>query len=108
MEIPWTVFFCMPSTLKNVQLAERYLQLVKKRYSEPANEKILGSFSTEALPEPSSSRTEGQPKVYNGKKKKQKDSQPNLRYLRDVSSCNTEEVEEKHWFYKLRLISINK
>ena len=67
----------MPSTLKNVQLAERYLQLVKKRYSEPANEKILGSFSTEALPEPSSSRTVGQPKVYNGKKKKQKDSQPN-------------------------------
>ena len=64
----------MPSILKNVQLAERYLQLVKEHYSEPANEKILGFFSTEGLPEPSSSRTEGQPKVYNGKKKKQKDS----------------------------------
>lgn len=67
----------MPSTLKNVQLAERYLQLVKEGYLEPANEKILCSFSTEALPEPSSSHTEGQPKVYHGKKKKQKDSQPN-------------------------------
>jgi len=41
----------MPSTLKNAQLVERYLQLVKDRYTEPKDEKILGSFITEALPE---------------------------------------------------------
>ena len=42
-------FFSMASALKNAQLAERYLQLAKERYSEPANEKILGSFITEAF-----------------------------------------------------------
>ena len=42
--------FSMPSTLKNAQPAEQYLQLVKERYSEEsADEKILGSFITEAL-----------------------------------------------------------
>ena len=66
MEIPCTAFFSMPSTLENEQLAERYLQLVKERYSEPPNEKIFGSFITEAFPKPSTSRTE-----------RQKDSQPN-------------------------------
>ena len=37
MRIRCTVFFSMTSTLKNAQLAERYLQLVKERYLEPAN-----------------------------------------------------------------------
>ena len=42
--------FSSPSSLKNVQPAEQYLQLVKQRYSEEsADEKILGSFITEAL-----------------------------------------------------------
>ena len=42
--------FSSPSSLKNVQPAEQYLQLVKERYSEEsADEKILGSFITEAL-----------------------------------------------------------
>lgn len=75
MQIPSVVFFSMPSTLKNVQLAERYLQLVKECYSRPANEKILGSFIAKVFSEPLASRTEGQPKVCNGVKKK--DSQPN-------------------------------
>ena len=51
IEIPCIVYFKMPSTFKNAQLAERYLQLVKDRYTEPKDEKILGSFITEALPE---------------------------------------------------------
>ena len=76
-EIPCIVFFSMPSILKNTKLAERYLELVKGRFSEPVNEKILGSFITEVFPEPSTTRTEGRPKVCNGTKKKQKDSQPN-------------------------------
>ena len=63
--------------VKNAQLAEPYLQLVKKRYSEPGNEKILGSFITVVFPKPSTSHSEEQAKVYNGAKKKQKDSQPN-------------------------------
>ena len=67
----------MPSTLKNTQLAERYLQLVKECYSKPANEKILGYFIAKAFSEPLASRTEGQPQVCNGAKKKKKDSQPN-------------------------------
>ena len=42
--------FSMPSSLKNAQPAEQYLQLIKERYSEEsADEKILGSFITEAL-----------------------------------------------------------
>ena len=77
MEIPRTVFFSMPSTLKNAQLAERYLQLVKQRYSEPATEKLLGSFTAEVLSEPPTSHIQEQPKECNGAKKKQKDSQPN-------------------------------
>ena len=83
MEIPCTVFFCRPSTVKYAELAERYLQLVKERYSKPANEMILSSFITEAFPKPSTSRTEGQPNVCNGAKKKQKDSQPN-RDIREI------------------------
>ena len=71
-------FFSMPSILKNVPLAEQYLQLVKKGYSEPANEMIIGSFITEAFPEPLTLRTEGQPKVCNRAKKKQNDFQPNI------------------------------
>ena len=42
-------FFSMRSTLKNARLAERYTQLAKERYSEPANEKVLGYFITEAF-----------------------------------------------------------
>jgi hypothetical protein len=44
IEIPCIVYFKMPSTLKNAQLAERYLQLVKDRYTEPKDEKILSSL----------------------------------------------------------------
>ena len=60
----------MPSTLKNAQLAERYLQLAKERYTKPTNEKMLGAFITEAFPEQSKSRTKNQPTVRNGTKKK--------------------------------------
>ena len=66
----------MPSTLKNARPADQYLQLVKERYSETATENIFDSFITKAFPKPLTSRTEGQPKVHNGAKKKQKDSQP--------------------------------
>ena len=83
----------MPSSLKNVQLAERYLQLVKECYSKPANEKILGSFIPKAFSEPLASRTEGQPKVCNREKKKGLPTKS--RYSRDVSSCSTEDIKEK-------------
>ena len=43
MEIPCTLFCSMTSILKNAQ------QLVKERYTKPANEKILDSFITEAF-----------------------------------------------------------
>ena len=75
LETPSTVLLSIPSTLTNEQLAGWYLQVVKERYSDPANEKIGGSFITKAFPEPSTSRIEGRRKVYNGAKKKQKDSQ---------------------------------
>ena len=58
--------------VKNAQLAQRYLQLVKNRYSEPSNEKILGSFITEMFPEPSKLRTEGQLKSLQSSKEKAK------------------------------------
>ena len=67
----------MPSTLKSAQLAERYLKLVQERYTEPTNEKILGSFVTEVLPEPSASKSENHGVRKGSKKKTQKNSKSN-------------------------------
>ena len=36
----------MPTTLINIKLAEKYLELVKEKYTEPKNEEILGCFVT--------------------------------------------------------------
>ena len=47
MEIPCLVTVKTPATLKNTQLAEKYFELVKERYTEPKNEEILGSFVNE-------------------------------------------------------------
>ena len=57
----------MPSTLKNAQLAERYLQLFKENYSEPAYKKLLGSNN---FLKPSTWHTKNQLKVYNEAKQK--------------------------------------
>ena len=83
MEIACTVFFRMPSALKNAQLAERYLQLVKERYTEPKDEKILGSFITEALPEPADVQTNKQRPVPNKSKRNTQPNRPN-RDIRDM------------------------
>ena len=85
----------MPSTLKNAQLAEWYLQFVKECYSKPANEKILGSFINEAFSEPTTSCTEGQPKICNGAKKKQKDFEPN-RDIRDMFQAASQKKLKKN------------
>ena len=47
MEIPCLVTVKTPATLKNTELADKYLELVKERYTEPKNEEILGSFVNE-------------------------------------------------------------
>ena len=60
----------MPSTLKNAQLAERYLQLFKENYSEPAYKKLLGSFITDNFLKPSTSHTKNKLKVCNEAKQK--------------------------------------
>ena len=44
MEIACLVRTRIPATLKNTKLAEKYLELVRERYTEPNNEKILGCF----------------------------------------------------------------
>ena len=36
----------IPVTLKNTKLAEKYLELVRERNTEPKNEEILGCFVT--------------------------------------------------------------
>ena len=33
--------------MKNTQLAERYIELVRERYTEPKNEEILGCYVIE-------------------------------------------------------------
>ena len=38
MEIPCLISFKMPATLKNTQLAEKYLELVNQKYAEPKEE----------------------------------------------------------------------
>ena len=44
MEIAYLVRVRIPATLKNTQLAEKYLELVRERYTEPKNEEIVGCF----------------------------------------------------------------
>ena len=45
-EIACLVRVRIPATLKNTKLAEKYLELVRERYTEPNNDKILGCFVT--------------------------------------------------------------
>ena len=44
MEIAWKVTVKIPGTRVNIFLMEKYKQLVQQLYTEPKNEKILGSF----------------------------------------------------------------
>ena len=44
MEIAWKVTVKIPGTCVNIFLMEKYKQLVQQLYTEPKNEKILGSF----------------------------------------------------------------
>ena len=46
MEIACLARVRLPATLKNTKLAEKYLELVRERYTEPNNEEILGCFVT--------------------------------------------------------------
>ena len=41
MEIACLVRVKIQATLKNTKLAEKYLELVRERYTEPKNEEIL-------------------------------------------------------------------
>ena len=45
-EIACLVRVRIPATLKNTKLAEKYLELVRERYTKPNNDKILGCFVT--------------------------------------------------------------
>ena len=46
MEIAFLVRVRIPAKLKNTKLAEKYLELVRERNTEPKNEEILGCFVT--------------------------------------------------------------
>ena len=46
MEITCLVTVKTPTTLKNTNLVEKYLELVKEKYTEPKNEKTIGCFVT--------------------------------------------------------------
>ena len=100
MEIPCTVNFRMPSTLKNAQLAERYLKLVQERYMEPNNEKILWSFVTEALVEASISQSENHGVRMGSKKKTQKNSKP-YRDIREMFAATGKKPRKKPIVIKL-------
>ena len=100
MEIPCTVNFKMPSTLKSAQLAERYLKLVQERYTEPPNEKILGSFVNEALPEPSTSQSENHGVRKGSNKKTQKNSKPN-RDIRKMFAATAKKPKKNSVVIKL-------
>lgn len=52
LEIACQVNVKMPGTIKNHMIMDRYIDLVKHRYTEPKNETIMGSFLTRAVPEP--------------------------------------------------------
>ena len=45
-EIACLVRVRIPATLKGTKFAEKYLDFVRERYTEPKNEKILGCFVT--------------------------------------------------------------
>ena len=47
MEIACLVTVKIPATMKNTQLAERYIELVRERYTEPKNEEIMGCYVTD-------------------------------------------------------------
>ena len=93
LEIPCTVNFRLPSTLKSAQLAERYLKVVEERYTERTNEKILGSFVTETLPEPSTSQSENHGVRKGSKKKTQKNSKPN-RDIRKIFAATAKKPQK--------------
>ena len=100
MEILRTVNLRMSSTLKNAQLAKPYLKLVQERCTEPTNEKILGSFVTEALPEPSTSQSENHGVRKGSKKKTQKNSKPN-RDIREMFVATAKKARKNPVVIKL-------
>ena len=100
MKIPCTVNFRMPSTFKDAQLAERYLKFVQERYTEPHNEEILGSFVSEALPEPSTSQSENHGVRKESKKKTQRNSKPN-RDIREMFAATAKKPRKNPVFIKL-------
>ena len=44
LKIPAKITVTMPGTVKNHLLMEKYKEIVNKRYAEPKNEEVLGSF----------------------------------------------------------------
>ena len=78
MEIAYLVKVRIPATLKNTQLAEKYLELVRERYTDPKNEEIVGCFVTNNETDmekeiPAAVREKDQRKRREGPKKKQID-----------------------------------
>ena len=65
MEIACLVTAKIPATLKNSKLGEKYLELVKSKYTEPKNEEILGCFVTEAEETENPFRNENQIRRWN-------------------------------------------
>ena len=47
MEIACLVTARIPATMKNTEIAELYIKLVKERYTEPKEEEILGCYVTD-------------------------------------------------------------
>ena len=95
LEIPCLVTVKTPAPLKNIQLAEKYLELVKERYTEPKNEEILGSFVNEIDEEDPLQKT-GKRRMRNNTSPPQKRStQLDIRKMFSNQGCSTNKPLKK-------------
>ena len=86
----------IPVTLKNTKLAEKYLELVRERNTEPKNEEILGCFVTNIGTDmekeiPAAVRRKYQRKRREVPKKKQTDIRAMLGVTAQVSSSKKQQ-----------------
>ena len=96
MENPCLVRVRIPVTLKNTKLAEKYLELVRERNTEPKNEEILGCFVTNIGTDmekeiPAAVRGKYQRKRREVSKKKQTDIRAMLGVTAQVSSSKKQQ-----------------
>lgn len=73
IEIACLVIAKMPATLRNTKIAEKYLSLVKEKYTEPKEEEVLGTYVDEILVDDRDSPKQKRKKKTTQKKSKQHD-----------------------------------